>query len=67
MQLIKKLMMGKKIITNKTVAIYILVLIMSASLIFTAGCGLLNSKAEDTGEDTIQEEESSAAEEELLP
>ena len=60
-------MMGKKIITNKTVAVYILVLIMSASLIFTAGCGLLNSKAEDTGEDTIQEEESSAAEEELLP
>lgn len=60
-------MMRKKVISNKTVAAYILALIMAISLMFTSGCRLLNSEAEDIGEDTIQEKESSTAEEELLP
>ncbi|HAJ94995.1 MAG TPA: hypothetical protein DCP02_02065 [Actinobacteria bacterium] len=59
--------MGKKIISNKTISVYILAFIIAASLLFSSGCGLLSSKVEDTGEDVVQEEENSIAEEELSP
>lgn len=62
----KKVIAVKRIITNKSISVYILIFIMVISVIFTAGCRLFNDGPEDTGEDSSEEEENGTAEEELL-
>ncbi len=62
----KRIIAMRRIITNKSISVYILTFIAVISLIFTAGCGFFGDEPEDSGEDSSEEEENGTAEEELL-